>query len=73
MRSKVGDPKSNIGIFNKVVTSIYEILNEEKLSGKSADIDKALWILEFESKIVCSMQFIMTSLDLPKDITTQPK
>lgn len=73
MRSKVGDPKSNIGIFNKVVTSIYEILNEEKLNAKSADIDKALWILEFESKIVCSMQFIMTSLDLPKDITTQPK
>lgn len=37
------------------------------------NIDKAIWILEFESKMSCCMDFIATSLFLPPDITTLPK
>lgn len=37
------------------------------------NIEKAIWIVEFESKIICSMQFVMKSLKLPYDITTSDK
>lgn len=37
------------------------------------NIDKAIWIVEFESKVMCSMQFIMMSLNIPLDITTKQK
>lgn len=37
------------------------------------NVDKAIWIIEFESKVMCSMEFIMTSLYIPYDITTKNK
>lgn len=37
------------------------------------NIEKAIWIVEFESKVICSMELIMNSLNLPYDITTVDK
>lgn len=37
------------------------------------NIEKAIWIIEFESKVNSSMELIMNSLSLPFDITMADK
>lgn len=37
------------------------------------NIEKAIWIVEFESKVNSSMELIMNSLSLPFDITMADK
>lgn len=60
-------------IVGKVITFIHEILYSNNLSSMTEHIDRAIWIIEFESKVMCSMDFIMSSLDIPHDITTKPR
>ena len=57
----------------KVIAFLKEILFANDLTKMVENIDKAIWIVEFESKVICSMEFIMHSLNSPPDITTKKK
>jgi hypothetical protein len=59
-------------VIGDVLAFMDQILMKNDLNSMK-NIEKAIWIVEFESKVICSMEFIMHSLNQPYDITTMNK
>jgi hypothetical protein len=70
IKQSLGRPDTNINIVAEVTCTMNRNLKTHPLKEMENNIDKSIWIVDFISKVTCSMEYIMGSLNLPDDITT---
>lgn len=71
MKDACEKDKANFFIVSEIIYFIVTTLDKIQID-KLPAIDKAIWLLEFETKVHYSLDFIINSIDAKYDITTLP-
>lgn len=65
-----------IGVNMPILVEVVMFIDKIQLNfdpKKLKNVDKAIWILEFDTKVRCCLELFTNSLFIPLDITTLPK
>jgi hypothetical protein len=68
MKVKINEPNTNLVVVGDIFAMIVQLLTKNTLYYMT-DIEKAIWILKFQTSVSATLSIMVTSLEIPMDVT----